>query len=122
MLILFSITSIVKAQSTLTFAYTVDDKGKTTSDNSKFNLRDGDEIKMLVKNGNGFNTPQFQYKIYRMSCSGEKTYSTTFYQDITTTGTWAYKGIIPHASGYYYIEVLDKYDGHLCDGIFYISL
>ena len=75
-LICFTIISIVKAQSTLTFAYTVDDKGKTTSDNAKFNIRDGDEIKMLVKNENGFNTTQFQYKIYRMSCTGEKTYST----------------------------------------------
>lgn len=116
------LAGLVSAQNTLTFAYDVDDNGNSSSDNSKFALRDGGEIKMLVKNPKEFNTTQLQYKIYKMNCYGDKTYDNTFNQDIKTTWIWAYKGIILHSSGYYYIEVLNSYGKHLCDGIFYATV
>jgi hypothetical protein len=113
---------IASAQTTLTFANDVDDKGKTNSDNAKFSIREGNEIKMLVRNPDGFNTSQFQYKIYNMDAYGAKTYSTTFTQDIPSNWVWASKGIIPHSSGYYFIEVVNYSGTNLCEGIFYVSL
>ena len=113
---------LASAQSTLSFAYSVDDKGYTNSDNAKFSIREGNEIKMIVRNSNGFNTSQFQYKIYFMDADGNKTYSTTFTQDITGNWITAWKGIIPHAKGYYFIEVVNYSGTHVCEGIFYVSL
>ena len=110
------------AQSTLSFAYSVDDKGYTNSDNAKFTIREGNEIKMIVRSPNGLNTSLLQYKIYFMDAYGNKTYSTTFNQDVTSTWITAWKGIIPHAKGFYFIEVVNYSGTHLCEGIFYVNL
>jgi hypothetical protein len=120
---LLLIASAASAQYSMTFAYSFDSDGKTNSDNAKYSQRDGEEIRMLVRNPNGLNTSQLQYKIYKMDCSGEKTYSTTFYYDVKSySSIWAYKGIICHSSGYYFIEVLNASGAHLCEGVFYVSI
>jgi hypothetical protein len=119
----FLIASAASAQYSLTFAYSVDSDGNTSSDAAKFSMRDGDEIRMLVRNSKGLSTTQLQFKIYKMDSYGEKTYSTTFYYDMkSTSSVWAYKGIICHSSGYYFIEILNYSGTHLCEGVFYVSI
>ena len=113
---------IALAQTTLAFAYDVDDKGNTSTNDAKFSINKGKDIRMLVRNPDGFNTSQFQYKIYTMDANGVKTYSNTFTQDIQSNWVWAYKGIIPYNSGYYFIEVVNSAGTNLCEGIFYVSL
>jgi len=112
---------VVFAQVSLRICNNVDKNGNTYSAKCIFDIRDGDELFMLVDAEKNFNTSRLDYKVYKVNGYGETSYDATISQDVQSSWEWAYKGVLFHSSGYYLVKVYKADGSYLTEAMVYIN-
>ncbi len=112
--ILFTIT--VSAQQ-MYFCEGVTNDGYPRNSSDLFTIpRDGGYLYALVKLSYAIECDEVTYFIYKINSYGDRSFYTSYYQDVNSSWSWFWKQITFYEPGLYEVEVVDCYDYSIASG------